>query len=293
MELHISNNKTLVMGSLNTDYTFYIESDPLDDFSYIPKKIIKTAGGHGGNCAVSVARLGGMVGLLSCIGNDENGTLLINDLVSENVNTDFVIQKDGPSGIVYIPIFKNNYKYMIMDRAANDLISKANIDFQMLSETYSSLILFDLNRDVSLEALERFNRLNKQVIVVLCPTSKISTNDFEEVGYPTFIIVNSEEAKLISIEELSKYSNVIVTLGANGLMAYIHGGNPIHINGVETNVSDTIGAGDCFAGLLNFFLLQDIELYKALTLANKGAALSTTKTGAREGLPNLISIMEN
>lgn len=292
MELHISNYNTLVLGSLNIDYTFYIENDPIDDFSYIPKKIIRTAGGHGGNCAVSVARLGGRVGLLSCVGNDENGTFLINDLLSENVCTDYVIRKDGSSGNVFIPIFKNNYKYMIMDRGANDQISKEDIDIEDISANYSSVIVFDLEREISLEILKRFNRLNKLSSVVLCPSSKLCAADFEEVGYPSFIIVNSEEAKIIPIEKLSKHTNIIITMGADGLRAIFQGGDAIRINGILTNVYDTVGAGDCFAGLLNFFLLHDVDIYMALTLANKGAAISTTSAGAREGLPNLMSIME-
>ena len=123
------------------DHNFYISHDPVNDLTYVPRNIIKTAGGHGGNCAVAIARAGGPVGLLSCVGNDEIGQFLLNDLKFEHVNTDFVIQKDGPSGTVYIPIFNNNYKYMIMDRGANDFISKTDIDFELLNREYSSLIL--------------------------------------------------------------------------------------------------------------------------------------------------------
>lgn len=293
MELHLSDKKTLVLGSLNMDHNFYISHDPVNDLTYVPRNIIKTAGGHGGNCAVAIARAGGPVGLLSCVGNDEIGQFLLNDLKFEHVNTDFVIQKDGPSGTVYIPIFNNNYKYMIMDRGANDFISKTDIDFELLNREYSSLILFDQEREISLETMERFNRHNKLVFVVLCPASKLILSDFKEVGYPDFIIVNSEEAKLYPIDELSAHTNIIVTLGSNGVRAIIRGKAPIRIEGIKTNVCDTVGAGDCFVGLLNLFLLQGIKLSLALQLANKGAAISTTAAGARDGLPDLQRILQN
>lgn len=105
---------------------------------------------------------------------------------------------------------------------------------------------------------------------MLCPASKLILSDFKEVGYPDFIIVNSEEAKLYPIDELSAHTNIIVTLGSNGVRAIIRGKAPIRIEGIKTNVCDTVGAGDCFVGLLNLFLLQGIKLSLALQLANKG-----------------------
>ncbi len=101
------------------------------------------------------------------------------------------------------------------------------------------------------------------------------------------------------VEVFSQYENlyfVLVTRGAEGATAY-HRGELIDVAGVKNiEVVDTTGAGDIFGGSVIWYLLKHtadlrdtdaVILRKAIEFANRVAALSTTKHGGISSIPNL------
>ena len=223
--------------------------------------------------------------MLSRIGSDIAGKKLLDDLMAEGVNTDYVIQTEERTGQVYIPIFEDNYKYMIMDIQVNNPLSIREVNVDLLAESYSFAIFFDLQKELSLEILRSFIIRRKKTCVVLCAASNISHSDFTSYGYPDFIIANQEEAKFIPMDLLQPHTNIIVTRGEKGVICYSTNGDITELDGVSVEVCDTIGAGDCFSGLFCRFISDGTPLADALSIANYGAALSTRKSGARNGLP--------
>ena len=85
---------------------------------------------------------------------------------------------------------------------------------------------------------------------------------------------------------------VLVTLGANGAF-YRFKDQTGHIPGVKVTVGDTNGAGDTFFGatlsqLSRFASLDDVtvaDLEQIITIANKAAALTTSRHGAIPAMP--------
>ena len=82
--------KIAVVGSINMDQTVLAERIPLrgetvkgSDLQYIP-------GGKGANQAVAMARLGAQVSMFGCVGSDENGRMLVENLKSNNINTEHI-----------------------------------------------------------------------------------------------------------------------------------------------------------------------------------------------------------
>ena len=72
--------KLAVVGSINTDMTVTAERIPLkgetlmgDSLSYIP-------GGKGANQAVAMAKLGAEVEMFGCVGDDDNGRRMLDNL---------------------------------------------------------------------------------------------------------------------------------------------------------------------------------------------------------------------
>jgi fructokinase len=86
---------------------------------------------------------------------------------------------------------------------------------------------------------------------------------------------------------------VLVTLGANGAF-YRFGSQTGHIPGIKVKVGDTNGAGDTFFGatlaqLARFEKLEDMtvtELENIIAIANKAAALTTSRHGAIPAMPS-------
>jgi fructokinase len=85
---------------------------------------------------------------------------------------------------------------------------------------------------------------------------------------------------------------VLVTLGAEGAY-YRFGSHTGHVPGVKVQVGDTNGAGDTFFGaalaqLCRFRKLRDItvpELNTIIAVANKAAAITTSRHGAIPAMP--------
>ena len=80
--------KLAVVGSINIDMTVTSERIPLkgetlmgDSISYIP-------GGKGANQAVAMAKLGAEVEMFGCVGNDENGKKMIDNMKNYSIKTE-------------------------------------------------------------------------------------------------------------------------------------------------------------------------------------------------------------
>ncbi len=83
---------------------------------------------------------------------------------------------------------------------------------------------------------------------------------------------------------LSAGQTVIVTLGPDGAMA-VDAATATHVPGRAAKVVDTVGAGDCFCGVLAGALAEGTGLADARRLANTAAALAVGRPGAADSMP--------
>lgn len=97
--------KLAVVGSINMDMTVTAERIPLkgetlrgDSLHYIP-------GGKGANQAVAMAKLGAKVEMFGCVGDDANGTRLLENFKKVGVETGHIKVLEGvPTGIAMITV---------------------------------------------------------------------------------------------------------------------------------------------------------------------------------------------
>lgn len=85
-------------------------------------------------------------------------------------------------------------------------------------------------------------------------------------------------------------ASVLITLGARGALLLEPGGEPALLPATEVDVVDTTGAGDTVNGALAAELAAGRSLREAAGFALKAAALSTTKPGARGGMPTRAEV---
>lgn len=78
--------------------------------------------------------------------------------------------------------------------------------------------------------------------------------------------------------------SVVVTLGARGSLLVQHD-TMDNVAGLNVPVIDTIGAGDCFCGVLAAGLCERKPLLLALQEANAAAAFSVAHHGAAASAP--------
>jgi ribokinase len=77
---------------------------------------------------------------------------------------------------------------------------------------------------------------------------------------------------------------VIVTLGKDGSLLIVEQTTQ-RVDAFPVDAVDTVGAGDCFCGVLAASLAKNREVGEALRRASAAAAISTTRRGAQPSMP--------
>ena len=118
--------------------------------------------------------------------------------------------------------------------------------------------------------------------------------DARRIGRPGGSGVTPEAAAGIVLEPNSEGDGVrdavIVTLGDAGAVIVRPGQPPVDIPARRVTSVDAVGAGDTFNGALAAGLAAGLDLESAAWRAVAAAALSTTRAGAREGMPTTAEL---
>ena len=123
-------DRVVIVGSLNMDINF---SFPTYSNSRGNNHCYRDEPAWGGkiyNQAVAIARLGGNVEMIGAVGNDENGTLIIEGLKEEKVGIEGLMVKEGtPTGTAIISVAENGWlDDLIVHSGANYQLGKEDID---------------------------------------------------------------------------------------------------------------------------------------------------------------------
>lgn len=282
-----------VLGGCSLDETYFQKLD--GTFSDEPD--IVAPGGKGANQAVASARAGAKTVILTRLGNDEKGKIILNNLNQNKIDTSYIEMVDGlenDSTKIKVNVFnKKSTKERFIDATNSftpDMIEKYKD--VILS---SKIILCQLKpkKEVT-EALINFCYDNNKALVLTpdCP-EKFRYSDFknrELYAKVAMIICNKKECvQMFETDNITRYiqmfpNKLVVTLGDEGLV-YHNGEAYVHHPAVKTEVVDTVGAGDTLTGNAVFYLLQGNDLNKSLRKAMYAASLKITQPTAQKGMP--------
>jgi fructokinase len=245
-------------------------------------------GGSPYNSSIASARLGARAVFLGRVSRDFFGDQLVSNLEKNGVDTGHIVRTDQPSTLAFVkksPTGEARYAFFVTDAADRGLLPEDVprplpgdlncIQFGSISlipDPVSSTVLelvereaerlvisFDPNvRTVLLED-EKEYRSRVERAFAASTIIKISDEDLDWV-YPD-VEVKDAAGKLLA----GRTRLVVVTLGAEGAFAVTPRG-VVSVAGVETEVSDTVGAGDSFHSALLAWLARK----KKLTLQGVG-----------------------
>ena len=273
--------KLAVVGSINTDMTVTAERIPLkgetlmgDSLSYIP-------GGKGANQAVAMAKLGAEVEMFGCVGNDDNGRRMLDNLNRVGVKTEHIQVLEGvPTGIAMITVGESDNTIIVVP-GANGKVDKAYVD-----GIKDELVKYDM---VVLHIAEFCYEKNIPVVLNPAPAAEVPMDIIDKV---TYVTPNEHEAVLIFGDELStenllkKYpEKLVITQGSRGVSTCLKNGEVLTVPARKANVVDTTGAGDTLNGAFSVRIAAGDDMKSALAYANVAASLSTEKFGAQTGMP--------
>lgn len=281
-------------------------------------------GGAPANVAVANSQLGGQSVLLTKLGQDPQGELLVQTLKEKNVDTTYVMITDAHAttrAIVHID--KKGERSFKFDRrnSADLFFQPSELPVQIFQEgdilhfgsvdlvpslireatalairtaqQKNMLVSFDPNLRFPLWPSE--DRLRETVKEFLVGVDILKMSDDEL----SFIYPNAKTDE--AIEDLFKNQKVrllILSHGSEGATLYLPKQKPVLIKGIKVKAVDTTGAGDALIGaFLNQLLLNGVkkdkltasptDLKNYLTFANKVAAYVVTKPGAISAMPAL------
>ncbi len=259
----------------------------------------KTLGGKGANQAVGCARLGGRVEMAGQVGLDDYGEALIQGLRREHIGT-YGISKSRyePTGMALITVEKSGENNMVVIYGANMTYSKEVLHRSetLLKEASLLMIQNEVSLSLNIEVAEIAKSFGVPVIWDPAPGIKDAGNlaslatyvtpNRIEAGYLAGIEVEDKDSAFEVCDIIhSNYGCVpIVTLGEEGV-SYLYEGRFVHRNAMETNVVDTVGAGDAFAAGFSVSLSGGSCIDQAIEFGLASAALAVCKQGAQTAMP--------
>jgi sugar/nucleoside kinase (ribokinase family) len=264
---------------------------PGRDQKVLGKFLGKQAGGGGGNVACAASRLGLRTGLVSWVGDDAEGRLVLADLrrfgvdvthvlVEPDTNTNFTTVLVDPSGEKAIIVVPTAFNTLSLDSSLvaylgnTRLVHSTAYDPDQLERTArvvhaaGGLVSADIEPVAGLQD-ETLRQALSAVDIVFLDADTLGLDDYEQAA---------QELRAAGPEL------VVITLGAQGALA----GNAqgiIRCPAFRIQVVDTTGAGDCFTAAFLTAYLRQFPLKQALLYAQAAAALSIQGYGARGALP--------
>jgi ribokinase len=289
--------KIFVLGSLNMDLVISAPYFPQAGETMSGSGFMTNPGGKGANQAAACAKLGGQVSMGGCVGADEFGTSLRDNLASFGVDIRHVYpMAEQPTGVALIILTQGDNR-IILSAGANQGVGTSHIDAHLALAKPGDILLVQLEIPFNMVKYAMQKANEKEMLIILNP-APAHEQTVELLEYADIFVPNETELKILTgkedveegVHDLAKrgIETLIVTLGKKGLCWYCS--SPAvtigYMDAPEVEaVVDTTAAGDTFCGALAVALVRDYSLSDAINYASHAAALSVTKTGAQASIP--------
>lgn len=285
-----------VFGGCSLDMTYFQK----EDGSFNNEADLVVPGGKGSNQAVASSRAGAKVVMISKVGEDYIGEIILNNLKTNKVNINSIdVSEDLKNDCCKIYIdYKTKDNEIVRE---NGSINSFTIDMveqhkQTLLNSKVIVAQMKIPKEVSIALINFCYKNNLPIVITPCRPEKLILNNQENkelLNKITYITANKKECEIMfettDIESCVKqYPNkLIVTLGNQGLI-YHNGKQIVKLNAIDVSpVVDTTGAGDTFCGNFSAFISSGMEFSDAIEKAQYASALKITEKTAQKGMPYL------
>lgn len=302
----IGMKRVVVVGSVNYDMIFRIPSMIQMGETMTAKEVVRRAGGKGANQAVQLAKLGMQTCFIGCVGSDESGKAIREEMEQYGVDTKNLRTAAGYTGMAAVHALEDGNVFATLERGANYRLTREDIDAakERIRECDYMLLQLEIPYDVTVYAIETAKQYGLKVVLNAAPAGELPEEVKKNIDY---LAVNEVEAGFYLREEIRDMDTaikfipefrktwnqdmvVICTLGKAG--AVICGEQCVKIPAVGTTVVETTGAGDSFLGGFVYALCERKNLEEAGKIASYCSAFTIGRVGAQEAMPNLQEIVK-
>ncbi len=304
------NIDVVVIGELNVDIILnYIEGFPEVGKEKLAKEMDITLGSSSAIFASNLSTLGTKVAFIGKTGKDAFASLVLDSLNTKGVNTSQIIQSETSNTGATIVLNYDQDRAMVTYPGAMETLTIEDIDFDILSDArhlhFSSIFLQPAIRESlpDLFAKAKSMGLTTSVDPQWDPAEKWDVNLSKLLPVLDIFMPNKAELLLLTdsnslseainkIKAISPNITLVVKNGAEGAYGW-SSGNLLHQPAfMNTEVIDSIGAGDSFnAGFIHEFI-KGSSIHKCLETGALTGAVSTTRPGGTGAFNNFNTFRE-
>jgi len=261
--------------------------------------------GSAGYVAQCFSKLGGRSAVVSRIGDDEVGRIILDGFRKRNVSTDYLsVDSRVRTEVSTVMMYNNGNKASIITRIPP--LQSRFLDLAFLEQTRAVhvagyLLIPSLWGNNIKRILRKANR--EDAITSLDPQMS-ATGRWSEAFQSVFeqlhiLLLDEQEAIRISkkrrlinaIECLHKNGVEIIAVKAGSRGCVVSEDGRLHlVKGRRPRVVSTIGAGDAFDAAFLYGVLNRWSLRKVAEFSNIAAGISTTQLGCANALPTARDI---
>lgn len=317
--------RVVVVGSVNVDLVVATARLPGPGETVTGGDVARHHGGKGGNQAVAAARLEASVAFVGAVGEDDFGLAARSALAAEGIDVTHLATASRPTGVALIVVDARAENLIAVAPGANASPTAASVAAALdalavgpgdvvlasceipagavrsaLATAQAAGAVAVLNPapadglDAATIALADILTPNEAELALLAPavTARAAGGAEAAVTDPRAGIgaadIEATARRLLADGPARRA--VVVTRGAAGALAVPARGPAISVPAVRVAPLDTTGAGDAFSGALAVGLAAGLPLVEAVRRAVAAAGLSTTRAGARGGMPTAAEL---
>jgi ribokinase len=299
--------RVIVVGSVNVDLVATVDRLPAAGETVTGATFDRHPGGKGGNQAVAAARLGADVAFVGAVGDDTLAAEARSALEVEGVGVDELATVAGPTGVALILVDRHGENLIAVASGANAALTAEHVlrALERLRTGAGDVVLVghEIPTATTAAALRAAREAGATTVLNPAPARGITRAALDSADV---VVPNRGELAELSpgggspIDQATRVLGrpddppgidaVVVTLGADGALLVRRGNAPTGVAAPAVVAVDAVGAGDAFAGALAASLADGRDLDVAVGRAVVAASLSTTKPGARGGMPTAAQL---
>lgn len=297
----IEEKRILVVGDVMLDTYCIGDVKRISPEAPVPvflKKSERNVLGGAANVAANLRAVNQHVSIMSIIGNDTNGEMIMKRFASKEIDADLITKSERNTTVKTRFLADNNQQIMRLDVEDTEAISKQECQ-TMLKQLDACITQYDLvlisdylkgllTQDFCQGIIKRARKYNIPVVVdVKDPKygkyygATLLKPNLNELRALCGKNVQTDDEVMSASEELCKRCNcqyVLTTLGANG-MILVGDCEPFRVKSLAREVYDVSGAGDTTVAYLAACLANRMCIRDAVNIANYAAGIQVGKVG--------------
>lgn len=288
----------VVVGSINVDHTVTAQAFPRPGETIMGSSVNSSIGGKGANQAVAAALAGATVAMVGSVGDDADGAAARGRLAERGVQTAHVaVVASDPTGTAWITVAERDNTIIVVP-GANARWSSGALP-SIVGAASVVLAQLEIPVEIVVAAAEQTHGL---FLLNAAPAAALPP---ELLARCDVLIVNEHELAVVADADVRAHDDitmahaalrdrgvgaVVTTRGAAGAIVTDSDGVTTVLAALQSEVVDTTGAGDAFAGVVAARLSAGDTLLLACRWGVAAGSLAVRGAGAQDSYPDLPTL---